>query len=62
MSSAVVITTTTSRDNGEKFDWMQVYSLNEDGQLSVTAFDGVIYDDRLMDTSTRLYGKLSSQR
>jgi hypothetical protein len=61
MSSAVVITTTTSRDNGEKFDWMQVYSLNEDGQLSVTAFDGVIYDDRLMDTSTVLYGKVSQR-
>jgi hypothetical protein len=59
MNSAVVITTTTIREDGGKWQWMRVYSLKSDGQLSVTTFDGVKHDARLMDTSTVLYEKVS---
>ena len=59
MNSAVVITTTTNRESGGKWEWMRVYSLKSDNQLSVTTFDGVLHDARLMDTSTVSYGKVS---
>jgi hypothetical protein len=61
MNSAVVITTTTSRDSGGGWQWMRVYSLKGDGELSVTTFDGVLHDARLMDTSTVFYEKVSQQ-
>jgi hypothetical protein len=61
MNSAVVITTTTSRDNGGGWQWMRVYSLKGDGELSVTTFDGVLHDARLMDTVTVFYEKVSQQ-
>jgi hypothetical protein len=61
MNSAVVVTTTTSRDDGGKWQWMRVYSLKGDGELSVTTFDGVLHDARLMDTSTVFYEKISQR-
>jgi hypothetical protein len=61
MNSAVVVTTTTNRESGGKWEWMRVYSLKSDGQLSVTTFDGVLHDARLMDTSTVSYGKISQR-
>jgi hypothetical protein len=59
MNSAVVVATTTIRADGGKWQWMRVYSLRSDGQLSVTTFDGVLHDARLMDTSTVIYEKVS---
>jgi hypothetical protein len=59
MNSAVVVTTTTIRADGGKWQWMRVYSLRSDGELSVTTFDGVLHDARLMDTSTVIYEKVS---
>jgi hypothetical protein len=61
MNSAVVITTTTIRADGGQWQWMRVYSLKGDGQLSVTTFDGVLHDARLMDTSTVSYEKVSQR-
>jgi hypothetical protein len=61
MNSAVVVTTTTNRESGGKWEWMRVYSLKSDDQLSVTTFDGVLHDARLMDTSTVSYGNASRQ-
>jgi hypothetical protein len=61
MNSAVVVTTTTNRESGGKWEWMRVYSLKSDGQLSVTTFDGVLHDARLMDTSTVSYAKVSQR-
>ena len=41
---------------------MQVYSLNPEGHLSVTTFDGILTDATLTATRTRLYEKLRSGR
>lgn len=61
MNSAVVITTTTNPENGGKWEWMRVYSLESDGQLNVTTFDGVLRDARFMATTTISYGKVSQR-
>jgi hypothetical protein len=63
MNSAVVITTTTipPPENGGKWEWMRVYSLESDGELSVRTFDGVLRDVRFMATITVSYGKVSQR-
>ena len=63
MNSAVVVTTTTipPPENGGKWEWMRVYSLESDGELSVTTFDGVLRDVRFMATITVSYGKVSQR-
>jgi hypothetical protein len=61
MNSAVVINTTTTAPTGGQWQWMRVYSLKRDGELSVTTFDGVLQDARLMATSTVSYERVSQR-
>ena len=41
VSSALVITTTTTRAAGQQWDWMTIYTRDGDGNLQVTTLDAV---------------------
>jgi hypothetical protein len=62
VNAAIVIATTINDDHGGTWEGMQVYSLNPEGRLSVTTFDGILTNATLMATTTRLYEKLPSGR
>jgi len=41
VSSAVVITTTTTREAGQHWDWLTIYRRDGSGNLQVTTLDAV---------------------
>ena len=40
--SALVITTTTTRETGQSWDWMTIYRRSSDGNLHVTTLDAIL--------------------
>jgi len=58
VNAAIVIVTTINDDYGRTWEEMRVYSLNPEGRLSVTTFDGILTDAKTTATTTRLYEKL----
>lgn len=61
VTSALLIVTTTTRENIGSWDWMAIYSFTADSNrnLSVTTVDAALSSADVMATETRIYRRMT---